>query len=559
MPSLTDTQKLIERRHPDWQENALRWQWLLDSYEGGEVYRKATYGTDTFGMPLYNLRRHKREAPLSRYAQSPYTVDATGQDPSARAGEDDFQLRRAGTPIPDFVREAADIHTATLYESEVKREGPDNLVAFWDSIDGKGCSIDQWMADEIAPLILVLGQLDVVVDHPMVPDGETVRTLADEQRLNLNAAIASYILPQNMLWWIRDEDGCYLECLVREPIDGDPECNYRHWTTTESTLYDCKGNVLKTVPHRFGRPPIVRVFNRRSPRSCNVGKSQYEVNADLQRAYYNRDSELILSDTVQAFPLLQAPEDYCTGDSSIPIGPGYILPKKKNNSGSTPVYESWEVVDFPKGAADSIRQNLANIRDASDRAACLTKPAGASGTTGSTVAQSGISKRLDSTNGNKLLAKIAASMQNVERQIAELALLVLNNGKVTPADVDAIQISYPGSFDLFSADELATAIEQFQNMLSASGQCPEAETKAFQRYYREWLQGLEPEEYDEIDEEIEMFVESKSAMKQQQAEAGIDPLTGMPLVPPSPNTTSDNTEGPQGSTTPGEPTDTAEE
>ena len=44
------------------------------------------------------------------------------------------------------------------------------------------------------------------------------------------------------------------------------------------------------------------------------------------------------------------------------------------------------------------------------------------------MAQSGISKRLDQAAGNDLLSKIAAMLGRAEKQIAELALLVLDNG-----------------------------------------------------------------------------------------------------------------------------------
>ncbi len=546
MPNPTDSKRLIDRRHPEWSANQVRWRWLLDSYEGGEVYRQATYGMDPFGCPLYNLRRHKREAPIGRYAGSQYNASIVGEDPSSRAGEDDFQLRRAGTPIPDFVREAVEIHLATVYETEIKREGPASLEAWWNNVDGNGTEIKDWLADDAAPLLLVLGQLDFVIDHPLLPDGESVVSKADEIRLKVNDAVISYILPQNMVWWELDTQGRYTECLVCEPQDDDKP-NYRHWTATESTLYDSRGEVLKVVSHKFKRVPIVRVFDKKSPRCANVGKSRYEVIADLMRSFYNRDSELILSDTTQAFPILQGPEDYFTADGSIPIGPNFALPKKKSSTGSMAAYEAWEVLDFPKGTADSIRTNKNDIRDAADRAACLTKPAGAAGSDKSTVAQSGISKRLDATNGSKLLAKLAGTLARAERQIAELVLVVLGNGTASPADIEAIKVSYPGSFDLFSADELAGAIDKIQKILAASGQAPETEKRLISSLVRQVLPGLEKEDYDAIEDEITETIDAKSQVMEQQSEAGIDPKTGQPIIPP-PELTS-----PQSTTSPAKP------
>ena len=154
--------------------------------------------------------------------------------------------------------------------------------------------------------------------------------------------------------------------------------------------------------------PIVRLIDLKKHRTPTIGKSRYEAIAELQREYYNRDSELILSDTLQAHPLLSGPEDYCKADNTLSIGPGYVLPKKKSSENGT--YEGWEYTSPPKDPAASLRQNKQDLIDMKDRRACLTKPAGVAagsggGYGGSTVAQSGISKQLDAAAGHKLLAR----------------------------------------------------------------------------------------------------------------------------------------------------------
>jgi len=106
----------------------------------------------------------------------------------------------------------------------------------------------------------------------------------------------------------------------------------------------------------------------------NVGKSRYEYIAALQRDYYNRDSEMILSDTLQAHPFLSGPEDFCKADNTLSVGPGYLLPKKKNPENGS--YEGFEYVSPPKDPAESLRKNLDRIIELKDRNACLTKPPG---------------------------------------------------------------------------------------------------------------------------------------------------------------------------------------
>jgi hypothetical protein len=528
--------RTLDLPHPEWLLHQLRWRWLLDSWEGGEAYRMAVYGLDLHGIPVRNLIRHKREYPSSFDAN--YAIQAgrpPGTDQANQATDDDYELRRARTPVPTFVAEAVEAHLARIYSHEVHREGPERLMAWWRDVDGRGTSIDQWMSTTVAPLLLVLGQLDLIVDHPPIPEGERLHSRADEVRLGLDTCVASYILPENLVWWKLDPRGSYLECLVREVPDGatgsgvptrtgEGSIYWRYWDARSWTLFDTSGAIKQgPVEHPYGRVPIIRIFDRRRPRCSNIGLPRYESIAELQREYYNRDSELILSDTTQAHPLLQGPEDYVQSDGTVPIGPNWLLPKKKNSSGVGATYEGFDVVPFPKDGAESIRLNKADLRDAADRAALLLKPAGAGGATGMTVAQSGISKRLDQAAGNDLLSKIAGTLGRAERQIAELVLRVLDNGQPR-AEAVAVRVHYPTQFDLFTAEELAQAIAQFQGILAAAGNAPETESELLRKLIRLMLPGLEDDEYAEFDAEIKAYlggraVELRAADAHTQAES----------------------------------------
>ena len=231
---------LVERRHQDWLEHNIFWRQMQDSLEGGARYRDAVYGADRRGLAVRNLFRHKREYPdpqrypnvfegygggLAAGESSANTVSfgpwpgMLGADPGATAQDDDYELRRSRTPVPEFVGECIGIHLSKIYEQEVRRDGPADLIEWWRDIDGCGTPVDDYMRETIAPLLLVNGVIDVCLDHPPAPWGETVRTRADELRLGLDKVVASYILPQNMVWWRKDAAGRYLECLVREYVD----------------------------------------------------------------------------------------------------------------------------------------------------------------------------------------------------------------------------------------------------------------------------------------------------------------------------------------------------
>jgi hypothetical protein len=506
------TLDLISRRHPEWREHHLRWRWLLDSLEGGERYRQAVYGFDLRGQPIRNLVRHKREYPDPRELGGScgetffagLASSGEGQDPATFATDDDYELRRARTPVPTFVAEAVDTHLSRIFAREVRRVGPDRLMRWWADVDGCGTTIDQWMAETVAPLLLVLGQLDLCFDHPAAPDGERIETRADVERLGLDRCVATYILPENMLRWRLDPTGQrYAECLVREvhETDDGPATRYRHWTTDESTLYDDQGNTLGVTPNPFDRIPIVRVFDRRKPRCRNIGQPRYEGVAERQREYYNRDSELILSDTTQAHPLLQGPEDFVQSDGTIPIGPSWLLPKKKNTQGGAATYEGFDVVDFPKDGAESIRKNKADLRDDVDRDSALLRPTGRDG-----VAQSGLAKAFDHSDGNNRLAKIARNLARVEELAAELALLVLDDGLTEPYE---ILIAYPTEFDLFTAGDMAQATASFQGLVASAGALPLTEGLMLARLLRLCLPGLGDLQYQACDEEIEAYLASR--------------------------------------------------
>jgi hypothetical protein len=516
--------RVIDRPHPEWLTHQLRWRWLLDSWEGGEAYRTAIYGLDHSGLPVRNLIRHKREYPSASDGGGGSLLGRPfGTDPAHQATDDDYELRRARTPVPTFVAEAVEAHLSRIYSREVQRQGPERLVAWWRNVDGRGATIDQWMADSVAPLLLVLGQLDILIDHPSVPDGQPVRSRADEVRLGLDSAIATYILPENMVWWRLDRLGQYRECLVRE-IQDEGEVQWRHWDAHTWTLFDRDGGIAAGPrPHPFGRVPIVRLFDRRRPRCRNIGLPRYEAIAELQREFYNRDSELILADTTQAHPLLQGPEDYVQPDGTVPIGPNWLLPKKKNTGGGGASYEGFDVVQFPKEGSESLRLNKADLRDAADRAALLLKPAGAGGSSGSTVAQSGISKRLDQASGNDLLGKIASMLGRAERQIAELALLVLDDGATPQADRESIRTQYPTQFDLFTAEELARTIVQFQEILHAAGKAPATEHELLRKLLRLMLPGLEDAEYAAFDAEIRAYLDASAPPPSATAEGPSPP------------------------------------
>ena len=467
-----------------------------------------------------------------------------GADPAATAQDDIYETRRSRTPVPEWVSEACGTHLAKIYDQEVFRDPdscPDELLEWWKDVDGCGTDIDDYMRETIAPLLLTLGTLDVLCDYPAAPPGVEIVTHEDELRFGLDQIVASYILPENVVWWSHDHAGRYVEVLVREYVDPadrldhdkdgnaiDPNAKndkadkwrqsyvrWRLWRADKWILYNFDGSeILDQAEHKFGRVPIIRLTAIKKHRSKMVGKSVYQAVAGLQRAYYNLDSELILSDTLQATPLLCIPEDFLKGDITLSIGAQFALPMKKNQE--TGGYTAPVYIAPQSNPADSLRKDKEDLRAAADRAACLSKPAGAE--TPGTVGQSGLSKQMDMHTGHKMLTSIAKILAKAETFVAELALVVKYERDLTPEETQSIKIGYPSKFDIQGPAAMLLEISQLQLIANAVGNLPMVEQALLSAAVRQMLLGLDDSEYEAMDDEIEFLVQSKSRLKEKMRE-----------------------------------------
>ena len=528
---------LVRRQHPEYHEFANLWRRIQDSLEGGDRYRFASYGVDPRDPQrlIHNLTRHKKEYPPPRRSYEPGYADndfhRVGSDSFERAAEDSFKMRQARTPVPRFLHDSIQKHLSRIYSNPIHRQGPDALVEFWEDVDGLGNSIDEWLTECVAELFLGLGQVDLLFDHPVPPGDVRVATQADVERLGLDRCLVTIILPENLPWWRKEAGSEYVECLTKEHRAnerGEIEHVFRHWDAEGSVLYAKDGKPLSDViPHSYGRVPIVRVFDRRRARCRNVGLSRYEGVLEAEREYYNQDSELILSNTLQAHPTLQGPMQSFQQGNEIEVGPGGVLPIYSDpSSGTIP----WSFVDPPKDAARFIAESKGDLVERVDRMTCQTKPAGSAGTGSSTVSQSGFSKELDQRDGNDLLAKIARSLRKLEITVAEYALMVLTDGVLQPScegSEHEITITYPGGFNLLSAEELAKLGAEIQAFVGAAGDLPTFESELLCAMERAALPGLDPKVLQTIEEEARLAIERSAEQKAQGREAGMAGLKAL--------------------------------
>lgn len=515
-----DAAKLIARRHSEWTEHQKRWRWLLDSYEGGERYRHADYKWGPFDaprMPWYQMGAGWLGTSGIRYGEVvernlvPHISETTPE------GKDDYSLRLQRTPIPKLLDFVVRRYLSRIYSEGIDRKGPASLVAWWDDVDGQGTAIGDWMRHTVAPLLLVLGQLDLVFGRPRLDEDVVVATRADQRRLGLDRVEAGYILPENLAWWSLDRSGRYREVLVFERREDEPdEPFWRHWTAEESNLYAHNGDwvAAESFAHSFGRVPIVRVFDERKVRCRNVGQPRFEEAAERQKSVYNRESELALGDVVQSHAVLQGPEDYCGPDRKLAVGPGGMLPKKKSPDGDS--YEGFEYIAPPQMGVIETRVHMQDDVDATLRSAYMLKPAGM--VANSTTAQSGLSKMADLFEGSAVLAEAAQALRQAERVAAEFALVVAGDGRLDPADLDAVEVTYPVEFNLQSVEDLAAGLAELQAIVAQAGELPETESEGIARLITQLYVGLPKERLDELHREVTERIAAKATERDQARE-----------------------------------------
>lgn len=520
---------LVRRRHPEWNECQRHWRFLLDSLEGGNRYRYADYvirpdepwaNASPIGVPttgsLANLGGYD-VATSVRTAIAPGLITDRNLVPHLSEMDPDnnelYALRLARTPVPKHLERVISRHLSRIYGREVEREACQSLMDWWLDVDGCGTSFDQWIQEVFDPQLMAVGHLDVLFDHPEMEDGQPiVRTRRDLKDSGLDGCVAKAILPENMVWWELSPNRSYIECLVMERPGH--HIHFRHWTAEDSTLYDREGNCIKPpVPHPFGRVPIRRFFDRRKHRLRNTGQPRYELAAEYQKAIYNLQSEQTLCDIMQAAGVLQGPEDFVQ-EGKITVGPTNVLPMKRSNDNGS--YQGWEFVEPPQAASVERRQHLIDFADAIDQHAALTKPAGTSGK--GTVAQSGLSKSFDDQAGNDCLSSVATSLERIEGEICEMALMVLSDGKPSPADIESVRIVYPRQFDLATSEDLASSHDDVVGMIQNGSELPETTKEFAKRGIRVGLPGLPDDRLEELYREAEEAADRKQQERQQMME-----------------------------------------
>lgn len=514
-----EAKKLISTRHPEYERSKVEAQWLLDTLSADLSYRDAQYGADVYGKPRRNLWRLPQELPLIDAAGSPILgpngspfSGGPTQAELINASEEMYQLRRDRTPVPQFMPMFVEKIMGKIYKRKIERTGPPALIAWTENVDGRRTSLDEFMRDTVAPLLCALGMIDVAFDHPAA---ERAGVDPFGGPIDPGGCVVRVILPEHMLWWIKDTTGFfYVECLVREYVYDKPSNKYleqfRHWTSEDWTLYRPDGEVISTGVHSYGISPVVRLFDKKSLRSDDVARSRFWGIADKSRVYYNEESELILNDTYHNCPILQGPPDDNSNDDGVPIGRNLVLKMIPDRNGNLVGYQYITPSSEPNRF---MMDRLASLQSQMEYEAGLTRSVGAVGVGGQvgSVQQSGISKAFDQQEGGDHLASIARMLGTNDYAVLFMALDVLTEGSVTVSDINSISSNYPSRFNLLTFDEIAVINDTIQKFkVGPVGQVPEGDKQTLKLMYRELHPDLDGDTMRVIEKEIDLYVDRKA-------------------------------------------------
>jgi len=279
-----------------------RWQFYLESYQGGDEYRQGGH--------------------LTRY------VNET---------DGEYSARLTATPVDNHCRSVVSVYTSFLFREEPEREFNSltldpMLEDFLKDADLDGRSLDAFMK-EVSIWSNVFGHAFILVSKPNV--GAVTR--ADELAVGLRPYVSLLTPLVVMDWsWTRSWTGRYTLDMIKyiEDVNGDEQV-IKQWTPTEITTWivDTQEQTVNneyTEPNGLGIVPAIIAYGNRGP-IRGVGVSDLSDIADHQKKIYNELSEVEQSIRLNGHPTVVKTVDVemSAGAGSIALMPENLDPGLK--------------------------------------------------------------------------------------------------------------------------------------------------------------------------------------------------------------------------------------
>ena len=398
---------LIEQPHRTYKRNVGFWNFLMDSYEGGQDY-----------IGEYIDASHKVYAG----GQAVKIAQQTHLFKYKKERTDDFKQRVNMSYYYNFCAPIVDIYTNHLFKNPIAENwgSIENLIEYrTENIDRMDSSIYEFRK-EVADLAQIYGHCYVVVDKPN--PAMDIRTLQDQ----IDNSVFPYFTifhPQQIVNWSLDIYGRPYWVLVREERDGnqDPynydsqnltQVNYRLWTVNEWVLYNGEGQEMRRAAHNMGQVPIVCVVNKKSKKHKSfMGISALADIAYIARDVYNSCSELkqVLREQTFAILTLQGSADEYD-EVTVGTSKALLYPDERERPG------------FISPPGENARVMFEHIEKQISAMFRLAKLEGGSAQFNgqNAVSESGVSKAYDFNETNQALSDKADNLQDAEAKIWRL-------------------------------------------------------------------------------------------------------------------------------------------
>jgi hypothetical protein len=380
-----------------------RWQFLMDSYQGGDSYRNGNY------LQRYELESNKQ-----------------------------YQLRLNNVPLDNQCRGLIQLYVSFLFRTSPQRELElleNNPVVedMLEDADLDGRSMNAFMKD-VATWSSTFGHVWIAVAKPSVG----AASLADELAVGVRPYLSLYTPLAVRDWsWEQQPNGSYRLNYIKvvEEINGQTD-KVVEWTTETITIYTIdkrnkKATAVEVLPNELGRLPFVCAYAERSP-VRGIGQSLIDDIADMQKMIYNELAEVYDSIRLDTHPSLVATAETKSEGASA----GQIITMPENMDPNLKPY----VLQFQGGQISSIYDSINNRKNMIDSMGNV----GAVRAT-ETKEMSGIAIETEFQLLNARLTNIADNLELCEEQIWQEVSAYLGlpwQGKIT----------YPDNFALRNVD-----------------------------------------------------------------------------------------------------------
>tara|TARA_B100002049_G_scaffold229299_1_gene204888 strand:+ start:7807 stop:9318 length:1512 start_codon:yes stop_codon:yes gene_type:complete len=438
LPQETALDKLVKRRHPDYDAMKPHWDFVESTYRGGRAWFKD------------NVFKYHKE------------------------GRGEYRARVNRAYRFNHSREVVNLVSKYIFKGEILRndEGASEVLRdFWHCATRDGQDISQFMR-LVDTKSSTFGRIWVMTDSTAT--GGT-KNLADQREQD--ARIYAYIVrPQNVLDVGYDRMGVPLWVLFLEhdrddtdPLNctGDVIEQYRLWTRNEWMLFQASGDEhdgpivqVASGVHGLGVVPGFPVDHMGVSEDLYHSPSLINDIAYLDRAVANYLSNLDAIIQDQTFSQLAMPAQNISAQDDtykklLELGTKRIFVYDGGEGGNKPHYLSPDPTQAEL-IITVIKTIINEIYHTVGMAGERTKQDNAVGIDNS----SGVAKAYDFERVNSLLASKAATLNRAENRLAQL--VDLWTGKPRSRDLDRFEpVTYPKDFDvrgLFDDIEIASRL-----------------------------------------------------------------------------------------------------